>query len=303
MPAEKPKTCIVLAGPTAVGKTAVGIEIARHFNTAIISADSRQCFREMNIGVARPSPEELAAVPHYFIATHSIHEEVNAAIFETYALRAIEDIFRQNDVAVMVGGTGLYIKAFTEGMDLIPAIPESLREKVQQGYAMHGLDWLQEQLRRQDPVWFADGETQNPQRMMRALEVVMATGQSIRSYQQASTRQRGFNIIHTALDLPRAELYERINQRVYSMISKGLAEEVRELSAFRSLNALQTVGYKELFDYLDGNCTLEQAVTMIQQNTRHYAKRQLTWFRKQPDTRWFSPLDYSQLISQLDKLV
>jgi tRNA dimethylallyltransferase len=303
MSAQKVKTCIILAGPTAVGKTAVGIELARHFNTAIISADSRQCYREMKIGVARPSPDELAAVPHYFIASHSIHDEVTAASFESYALDAVETIFRESDIAVMVGGTGLYLKAFAEGMDTIPPIPASIRSEVQEGYIANGIDWLQIQLREKDPVWFGNGEIQNPQRMMRALEVVMATGRSIRHYQQANPRPRPFRIIHTALELPRAVLYERINQRVLTMMEKGLLEEVKSLLPYRMLNALQTVGYKELFDYIDGHCSLDEAVSLIQQNSRHYAKRQLTWFRKQPDTTWFSSLDYSQLIKYLTKLV
>ncbi|MDE3249205.1 MAG: tRNA (adenosine(37)-N6)-dimethylallyltransferase MiaA [Bacteroidota bacterium] len=303
MSAQKEKTCIILAGPTAVGKTAVGIELARHFNTSIISADSRQCFREMNIGVARPSLQELAAVPHYFVASHSIKEEITAASFEAYALNAAATIFREHDVAVMVGGTGLYIKAFAEGMDNIPPIPASIRSEVQAGYDANGLSWLQTQLQEKDPVWFSGGEIQNPQRMMRALEVVLSTGESIRQYQQANPRPRPFRIIPIALELPRPVLYERINQRVLAMMENGLLDEVKSLLPYRSLNALQTVGYKELFDYLDGRCSLDEAVSLVQQNTRHYAKRQLTWFRKQPATTWFSPLDYSQLIKHLDKLV
>jgi len=303
MSAQKEKTCIILAGPTAVGKTAVGIELARHFNTSIISADSRQCFREMNIGVARPSLQELAAVPHYFVASHSIKEEITAASFEAYALNAAATIFREHDVAVMVGGTGLYIKAFAEGMDNIPPIPASIRSEVQAGYDANGLSWLQTQLQEKDPVWFSGGEIQNPQRMMRALEVVLSTGESIRQYQQANPRPRPFRIIPIALELPRPVLYERINQRVLAMMENGLLDEVKSLLPYRSLNALQTVGYKELFDYLDGRCSLDEAVSLVQQNTRHYAKRQLTWFRKQPATTWFSPLDYSQLIRHLDKLV
>lgn len=303
MSAQKEKTCIILAGPTAVGKTAVGIELARHFNTSIISADSRQCFREMNIGVARPSLQELAAVPHYFVASHSIKEEITAASFEAYALNAAATIFREHDVAVMVGGTGLYIKAFAEGMDNIPPIPASIRGEVQAGYDANGLSWLQTQLQEKDPVWFSGGEIQNPQRMMRALEVVLSTGESIRQYQQANPRPRPFRIIQIALELPRPVLYERINQRVLAMMENGLLDEVKSLLPYRSLNALQTVGYKELFDYLDGRCSLDEAASLVQQNTRHYAKRQLTWFRKQPATTWFSPLDYSQLIKHLDKLV
>ncbi|HMR93850.1 MAG TPA: tRNA (adenosine(37)-N6)-dimethylallyltransferase MiaA [Chitinophagaceae bacterium] len=283
------KTVIIVAGPTAAGKTSVGIDLAKRFDTAIISADSRQCYREMNIGVARPSAAELEEVPHYFIASHSVQDNVSAAVFGQYALEKVNHIFLKKDVAVMVGGTGLYIRAFCEGMDEIPGIPSSIRDMLQQQYDHHGLEWLRQQLQEKDPQAHLFKEIQNPQRVMRALEVVMATGKSILDFQKGEKTARPFRVIKTALTLPRPELYERINQRVVSMMEKGLLDEVRQLQPFRNLNALQTVGYQELFDYLDGNISLAEAVAQIQQNTRRYAKRQLTWFRKDEAYSWFSP--------------
>ncbi|RYZ53695.1 MAG: tRNA (adenosine(37)-N6)-dimethylallyltransferase MiaA, partial [Chitinophagaceae bacterium] len=260
------KTVFVIAGPTAVGKTAVGIAVARHFGTEIISADSRQCYREMNIGVARPSPEELAAVPHHFIASHSIHEKINAATFEAYALEKAEAIFQKADTAVMVGGTGLYIKAFTNGMDLIPDVPEEVHNKVVSAYQQNGLSWLQEKVKEQDPLFYSTGEIQNPQRLMRALEVVEATGQSVLSFRTGQKKARPFNVVKLCLDLPREDLYKRINQRVDVMMENGLLEEVRSLLPYQDLNALQTVGYKELFAHFSGQLSLQEAIDAIKQN-------------------------------------
>lgn len=283
------KCCIIIAGPTAVGKTALAVALAQQLGTSIISADSRQCFKELHIGVAKPSAAELAAVHHYFIDTHHITETVNAASFEQEALAAAEAIFAEKDIAVMVGGTGLYIKAFCEGMDAIPAIPEAIREEITANYKTHGLAWLREQVAMADPAWFAHGETQNPQRLMRALEVVRCTGQSILYFQQGNKQQRPFHIIKVGLELPRPVLYDRINQRVLQMMEAGLEAEVRGLYDQRHLNALQTVGYRELFDYMEGKYGLEEAVAKLQQNTRHYAKRQMTWFKKDASYMWLPP--------------
>lgn len=283
------KKVIIIAGPTAVGKTAVGIAVAKHFGTEIISADSRQCYREMAIGVARPSEKELAEVPHHFMASHSIHDKVTAATFEAYALEKAADIFRKNDSVVMVGGTGLYIRAFTDGMDAIPDVPVAVHNKVVEAYQQNGMAWLQEQIQTQDPQFYEQGEILNPQRLMRALEVVEATGKSILSFRTGAKKERPFGVIKIALDLPREALYQRINHRVDSMMEQGLLEEVRNLLPFQHLNALQTVGYKELFDHLSGKLSLEEAVTAIKQNTRHYAKRQLTWFRKDSEYQWLPP--------------
>lgn len=285
----KGKTCIIIAGPTAVGKTAFAIRLAQYLGTQIISADSRQCFKELTIGVAKPSVQELQAAVHHFINSHSVNDEVNAAVFEQYALQKVKEIFTVNDVAVMVGGTGLYIKAFCDGMDEVPPVDAALRQQVIAGYEQNGLEWLQQQVAEQDPVYFTKGEIKNPQRLMRALEVKLATGRSITSYQLQQKKQRDFSIIKIALELPREELYENINARVDSMMADGLAEEVKELLPYKHLNALQTVGYKELFNYFEGAISLQKATEQIKQNTRHYAKRQLTWFKKDAEWKWITP--------------
>lgn len=286
---ERAKTVIVIAGPTAVGKTAVAIHLAKEWDTEIISADSRQCYRELDIGVARPSPEELGAVPHHFIASHSIHQKVTAATFEQYALEKAEELFRTKDVVVMVGGTGLYIKAFCEGMDALPEVPEAVRKEVAEQYGQYGLPWLQEEVKKTDPGFYEVGEIQNPQRLMRALEVVRATGHSILQYRKGVKAVRPFRVVKVALTLPKEELHHRIHTRVEQMMEHGLLEEVRSLIPYQHLNALQTVGYQELFDYFKGVTPLGEAAEAIKKNTRQYAKRQLTWFRKDAEYTWFAP--------------
>lgn len=279
-PVMTPHTCIIIGGPTAVGKTALAITLARHFSTSILSADSRQCFRELNIGVAKPSNAELEQAHHYFINSHSIQDNVTAADYETYALHSLEEIFRTAPVAIVVGGTGLYLKALMEGLDSIPPVAEDIRQQIISEYESKGLRWLQQTVAAEDPLYYSTGETQNPQRLMRALEVVRATGQSIRHFQQASRPQRPFRMIPVRLSLPRETLYERINQRVDTMMAEGLLQEVKSLLPWKHLNALQTVGYQELFEYFEGKSSLEEAVEKIKVNTRHYAKRQETWFKK-----------------------
>lgn len=280
------KTCYIICGPTASGKTKLAINLALHLNTSIISADSRQCFRELNIGVARPSEQELAQVKHYFIASHSVHSEMNAAVFEQYALTTIHEIFSGNDNVVMAGGTGLYIRAFCQGMDDIPGIPESLRAELEAAYQEKGIGWLQEEIKKHDPLFSAAGEVKNPHRLLRALGVKRATGISILDYQKGERVERPFRIIKAGLDIPREELYERINLRVERMMDAGLLAEAEQLYPFRKLKALQTVGYTELFDYLEGKHSLETAISLIKQNSRHYAKRQMTWFRKDKEIQW-----------------
>lgn len=287
------KTCIIVAGPTAIGKTAIALELARHFSTEIISADSRQCYRELGIGVAKPTALELSAVKHYFIDSHSIHDEVTAAGFEQYAMSAAAEIFSGNDVLVMVGGTGLYIRALMYGLDRIPSVDPSVRDNVIAQYDEKGIAWLEAELRSRDPLFSREGEMKNPQRMMRALEVILATGQSILHYQQRKSPERPFKTILVGLDMPRDLLYERINHRVDVMMDSGLLEEARALYPFRHLNALQTVGYRELFDFFDLEKTeggsLAHAIDLIKRNTRHYAKRQLTWFRREDGIVWCPP--------------
>jgi len=274
------KTCIIISGPTAVGKTSYGIELALKYNTQIISADSRQCFKELNIGVAKPSTEQLKKVKHYFINTHSIHEEVNVKIFEIYALKTVNEIFENNDVAVVVGGTGMYIKAFAEGIDDIPEVEETLRKEINQQYTTYGFNWLLDEIKSHDPAFFSKGETQNPQRMLRALEVKLSTGKSILDFHSQEKVKRDFEIKNILMEAPREQLYSNINKRVDEMMQNGLLKEAEDLLPFRHLNALQTVGYNELFDYFDGKISLEKAIDEIKKNTRHYAKRQITWFRK-----------------------
>ncbi len=296
---DKKNTVVIVCGPTAVGKTAVAIELAKYFHTQIISADSRQCFKELNIGVAKPSLDELNSVTHHFINSHSIHENVNAGVFETYALNAVNEIFQQNNIAIMVGGTGLYIKSFCEGMDTMPAIDLSIREKIKQQYESNGLLWLQEQLQSKDPVFWQTAEQQNPQRLMRALEIVEATGQSNIDFRKGDKQQRDFDIFKIGLTLPREILYTRINNRVDTMMEQGLLNEVENLIPQKSLNALQTVGYKEFFNYFEGSSTLENAVEELKKNTRHYAKRQMTWFKKDESVQWFQPNEIEMMIGEL----
>ena len=277
-----------MVGPTAVGKTNFAIALAKAFNTEIISADARQCYKEMNIGVARPSADELKAVPHHFIASHTVNENINASFFENWAMDKAESLFIRKDTIVMVGGTGLYIKAFCEGLDLIPAIDAEIRENIIAQYEKLGLRWLQKEVSVKDPQYWEKGEQKNPQRLMRALEVMLGTGSSITSFQNKKAVERPFKIVKIGLELPREVLYERINARVLSMVEEGLEKEVKSLEAFAHLNALQTVGYSEWKDYFEGKISKEKVIENIQQNTRHYAKRQMTWFKRDLAITWFN---------------
>jgi len=293
------KTCIVIVGPTAVGKTNIAIQLAQHFSTDIISADSRQCFKELNIGVAKPSSEELKLVKHYFINSHSIQEEMNTAIFEQYALKSINEIFKKNDIAIMVGGTGLYVKTFCHGIDEVPKVSPEIKEKVIADYEWEGLEWLQKEVEKVDPLYYAKGENKNPTRLMRALEVKLSTGKSILDFQTHNRKKRDFDIIKIGLDMPREVLYDRINARVNVMMQDGLEEEVKSLEQYKKLNALQTVGYRELFSYLEDDISLEYAVQMIKQNTRNYAKRQLTWFKADEQVQWCD-VDLQQVLVKIN---
>lgn len=278
MPGQK--TVVIIAGPTASGKTDAALNLAKAYNTSIISADSRQCYTELNIGVAKPSVDALRQIDHYFINTHSVVDHVNAETFESYALNAAERIFENNDSAVMAGGTGLYIRAFTEGLDEIPEVANAIKSEIREMYGNLGLEWLRQQLFEKDPLFAARGEMKNPQRMMRALAVTLSTGKSILEFHAAQKKQRPFQIQKKFIDLPREVLYERINKRVDDMMQAGLLQEAERLFPHRQLNALQTVGYSELFGYMENRLSLDQAVELIKKNTRHYAKRQVTWFKK-----------------------
>lgn len=290
---QNENTVIIICGPTAVGKTSFAINLAKQLQTEIISADSRQCFKELNIGVAKPSAEELVAVKHYFINSHSIFEDVNASVFEQFALKAGTEIFKKHKVAVMVGGTGLYIKSFCEGMDVIPAIDEAVRQQVSEMYEENGLAHLQTELALKDPEFWQHTEQQNTQRLMRALEVLRSTGQSITTFQKGRKEERPFNIIKVGLELPRELLYNYINRRVDEMVEKGLVNEVESLVQYQHLNALQTVGYQEIFEHFNNKASLPEAINRIKTHTRHYAKRQLTWFKKDKDIQWHSPSGFS----------
>jgi len=280
------KICISLVGPTAVGKTAIALQLAKQFSTSVISADSRQCFKELNIGVAKPSPAELNETEHFFVNSHHIWDEVTVAGFVKDALVFSETCFQKSNSVVLAGGTGLYVKAFLEGIDDIPPVQETIRKEIALGYINGGLPWLQDKLKTEDPDFFLKGETRNPQRCMRALEVVRQTGKSILIFQQGIKKERPFKTVKIGLDMPREQLYERINARVDKMMDTGLETEVRSLIPYRNLNALQTVGYRELFDYFEGKTSITRAVELIKQNTRHYAKRQLTWFKRDPQIHW-----------------
>jgi len=284
-------TVYIVVGPTAVGKTKYAIELAQKLQTEIISADARQCYQELMIGVARPSIEELAKVPHHFIASHSIQENLNAGIFEQFAMTKATELLAKFGSVVMVGGTGLYIKAFVEGMDQIPKIDPVVRLQIQQDLSIKGIDWLQSEIKALDPDYWAiadNGEQQNIQRLSRALEVMIGTGKSILTFQHQTKKLRFFNIQKIGLEMPRAQLYDRINQRVLDMVEMGLEEEVKALRPQLHLNALQTVGYQEWLPYFEGHQSKADVIKAIQQNTRKYSKRQMTWFKKDAEVKWES---------------
>lgn len=290
------KTLIVVIGPTAIGKTALAIELAQFYETEIISADSRQFFKEMRIGTAKPSTEELAAAPHHFIDSHSIKTLFSTGDFEVAALQLMEELFKKHDVLIMVGGSGLYIDAVCKGLDELPQIDLNIRAKLNQQFATGGIESIRKQLATLDPEYYAKVDQSNPQRMIRGLEVVLSTGKKLSSFLTASKKLRPFNILKIGLNTDRALLYERINHRVDLMMEAGLLQEVQQLLPFRQYNALNTVGYSELFDYLDGKSELESAVAMIKQNTRRFAKRQLTWFRRDENTAWFEPNQTNKVV-------
>ncbi len=297
----KLKTLYVIAGPTAAGKTAIAIALARKLGTSIISADSRQCYREMSIGTAKPSPAELKEVRHYFIDAFSVSTELTAADFEKLALGYLGEIFSTTHAAVLCGGTGLYIKALCEGLDDMPGIDAEIAAEVNKQYEEDGLEWLQRAIEKEDPLFYSKGEMKNPARMLRALIFSRSNNESILNFRSGNKKERDFNIIKVGLELPRVSLYERINLRVDKMMEEGLLEEVKKLYPLKNLKNLQTVGYAELFEYLDGKCTLAEAVLKIKQNTRHYAKRQLTWFRKDKEMHWFNA-DEKNLLNKIISL-
>ncbi len=287
---------IVVNGPTAVGKTEVAVTLAQALGTKILSADSRQCYQELNIGTAKPSKEQLAIVSHGFVDTHSIHNPVSAADFEQEGLDFLEEVFKHRDVALVVGGSGLYLKALLQGLDPLPAPDPSIREKLQDQLDQHGKTALATKLAELDPEAYKAIETSNPARILRALEIYFTTGYSITKYWQKSpSSQKNFKVLSLTLALPRATLHERINYRCDEMLKEGLLEEVKELYPFRHYSVLQTVGYQEFFDYLEGYTSFEEAVQKFKAHTRQFAKRQITWFRRNKDSLWFEPNQFSAM--------
>ncbi|MET3979109.1 tRNA dimethylallyltransferase [Mucilaginibacter sp. UYP25] len=285
------KTLIVISGPTASGKTAAAISLAQHFNTVVVSADSRQFFREMSIGTAKPTNEELAAAVHYFINSHSITEPFSVGDFEREGMKLLTGLFEKHDVVIMAGGSGLYIRAITEGFDELPTADPDIRDRLNTELAENGITALQERLKEVDPTYYNEVDISNPQRVIRALEVFEATGKPISFYRTSKIIHRPFNIIKFGLDMQRDKLYVRINRRVDLMVKDGLPEEVAALKPFREYNALNTVGYSELFDFFDGKTDMDTAIDKIKQNTRRFAKRQLTWFRKDKEVIWMDASD------------
>ncbi|MBS1534842.1 MAG: tRNA (adenosine(37)-N6)-dimethylallyltransferase MiaA [Bacteroidetes bacterium] len=287
------KHLIVIVGPTAIGKTALSIRLAQALGAEILSCDSRQFFKEMSIGTAAPTPDEQAAASHHFVQQLSIHENYTVGDYEKQALALLDSLYQKSDIAVLVGGSGLYVDAVLKGFDAFPEIAPEVRQEVQQQYKNHGLPYLQEQLKKLDSNYYDKISTENPQtllnpqRMMRFVEVCLGTQKPYSSFLNQEKIQRNFTPIIIGLEAERSVLYDRINRRVDVMMQQGLLEEAKSLYTFKNLNALQTVGYREIFEYLDGSLTIETAVENIKTNTRHFAKRQLTWFKRTPEVTWF----------------
>ena len=293
------KTLIVITGPTAVGKTAISLDIAKHFGIPVINADSRQIYRELKIGTARPSDEEMKEVKHYFVGTLSIADYYSASLYEQQVLALLDNLFQTHDYALLSGGSMMYIDAVCDGIDDIPTVDDETRENMKRRLREEGLEALCEELKRLDPEYYEEVDRQNPRRVVHALEICTMTGKTYTSFRRRERRERPFRIIKIGLTLPREELYNRINARVDKMMAEGLLEEARQMYPQRDLNALNTVGYKELFDYFDGRWPLEEAVERIKGNTRRYARKQLTWYKKDDRFRWFHPQDKEEIINYI----
>ncbi len=296
------KRAIFICGPTAVGKTEVSLKLAEWLDTEIISFDSRQFFKELHIGAAPPSIEEQQRVPHHFVGHLSVKQEYNAGDFEQDALQKLEELFRTKQNVVLVGGSGLYMRALTDGFDDMPETDPNLRAGLNQEFLNHGLEALQKELQQKDPDYYQKVDLQNPQRIIRALEVIRSTGKPFSSFRKSHKTKRSFQILKIGMELPRTELYQRINKRVELMMRLGLENEARQLLPFRNAHALQTVGYKELFHYFDGEYDLKKAISEIQKNSRRYAKRQMTWFKRDAEISWFSPYNLAAIQSHIIKM-
>lgn len=285
----KRPTLLVILGPTGVGKTNISLRLAEYFACPIVSSDSRQFYRELKIGTAAPTEAQLSRVKHYFIGSHSIHDEYNAGQYEQDAIQLLDELFKMHNVVMLVGGSMMYIDAVCNGMDDIPTVDAETRIFWQRQYAESGLEFIQNELKRLDPVHYEQVDLQNPKRIIHALEICSMTGKPYSDLRTGQRKERNFNILKIGLNRPRPELYERINARVDEMIEEGLLDEAKQFYEYKHLNTLNTVGYKELYEYMDGNWTLDFAVSMIKQDSRRYAKRQLTWFNRDKEILWFHP--------------
>jgi len=292
-----PKTLIILLGPTGVGKTDLSIELARYYHTEIISCDSRQIYKEMSIGTAVPDPQILASIPHHFIRSHSIHDYYNASKFEIEVLERLELLFQKKEVVLMTGGSMMYIDAVCKGIDDLPEVDEELRRSLMDRLESEGIESLRNELRFHDPVYYSEVDLRNPKRILHALEICLMTGCPYSTFRTNQQKERPFKIIKLGLNLDREVLYNRINQRVEKMFNEGLEQEARNLYPFRHLNSLNTVGYRELFDCFDGKMTLTEAKEKIKANSRKYARKQLTWFRRDPEITWFTPEMKDEIIA------
>ncbi|MCX6218164.1 tRNA (adenosine(37)-N6)-dimethylallyltransferase MiaA [Spirosoma sp.] len=294
------KTLLVIAGPTAVGKTSLCVRLAKHLHTDVVSADSRQLYRELTIGTAKPSFSEMDGVRHHFVDSHSILNPVNAGRYEQECLTILNSLFETKDTVILSGGTGLYINAVCDGLDDMPPVDPALRARLLARFQQEGITNLQHELRQLDPLYAQTADLQNPIRVTRALEVCLSTGHPYSSFRRRQTAERSFKSVLISLERPREELYSRIDARMDAMLQAGLIDEVRSLLPYRHLPALQTVGYQEVFSYLDGEYDYEEMVRLLKRNSRRYAKRQLTWFRNQGNYQWFAPDDDEKIISKLN---
>ncbi len=303
MSETKEKTLLVVLGPTGVGKTEISLQLASTFACPIVSSDSRQFYRELKIGTAAPTPTELARATHYFIGSHSIFDNYNAGEYEADVMRLLEKLFEENEVVMLVGGSMMYIDAVCNGIDNIPTVDEATRNYWKNIYNENGLEYIQNELKRLDPIHYEEVDLMNQKRILHALEICSITGKPYSDFRTGKNKERPFNILKIGLNRQRPELYERINARVNTMMQNGLLDEAKPFYEHRHLNTLNTVGYKELFEYFAGNWTLEFAVNMIQQNSRRYAKRQMTWFNRDKAIQWFHPDDEEQIIALAKKQI
>jgi len=299
----KNKFLVVIAGPTAVGKTALSIQLCNYFKSIILSADSRQFFKEISIGTAKPSETELKKAPHYFINSHSIFDDYNVGKYEQEAIELLKNNFFEYEIIFLTGGSGLYIDAVCNGFDEVPEKNNAIRKKLQDDLSENGIIFLQEQLEKLDPDYFQQVDKSNPQRLIRALEVCLSTGKTYSSFRKKKKKERDFTIIKIALTIPRNELYQRIDKRVDEMMQNGLEEEAKKMFPNKKINALQTVGYKEIFEAMENEISMKKAVELIKQNSRRYAKRQLTWFRKDESYQWFSPTEIEKIIQHIENKI